>query len=76
MKIKKSLHPILKHSGNGYTLPPAPYTMSKSEDDRFLSVTKNLKVPDGYCSNISGRVNMKRTIGVLKAHDCHICFNS
>lgn len=73
MQLKKSLHPVLKPSGSGYTLPPAPYTMSKAEVDRFLKVLKDLSVPDGYCSNISRRVNLKkRSIGGLKSHDSHI----
>ena len=54
-------------------MPPAQYTMSKDEKDVFLSVLKGVKVPDGYCSNIAKRVNMKeRTLQGLKSHDNHI----
>ncbi|XP_059658587.1 uncharacterized protein LOC132304903 [Cornus florida] len=36
-------------------------------------VLKNVKVPDGYASNISRCVKLKeRTISGLKSHDCHI----
>ncbi|XP_038972859.1 uncharacterized protein LOC120104948 [Phoenix dactylifera] len=47
--------------------------MSTQEKDLFLTVLKNLKVPDGYSSNISRCVNLKeRKLSNLKSHDCHI----
>ncbi|XP_039126193.1 uncharacterized protein LOC120262183 [Dioscorea cayenensis subsp. rotundata] len=36
-------------------------------------VVKDIKVPDGYASNISRCVNLQeRKIGGLKSHDCHV----
>ncbi|KAL0004203.1 hypothetical protein SO802_011764 [Lithocarpus litseifolius] len=47
--------------------------MTSSERDGFLQVLKGVRVPDGYASNISRRVNMKeRKISGLKSHDNHI----
>ena len=54
-------------------MPPASYTMSVEEKDRFLSVLQKLRVPDGYGSNLSRCVNMKqRKLINMKSHDNHI----
>lgn len=72
MGLRKPLHLHLTESNKAY-MPPAQYTMSKDEKEAFLSILKGVKVPDGYCSNISKRVNMKeRTLQGLKSHDNHI----
>jgi len=43
------------------------------EKDDFLQVLKDVRVPDGYASNISRRVHLKeRKIFGLKTHDDHI----
>jgi hypothetical protein len=52
MNIRKSLNLILKPFEIGYSLPPAPYTMSRSEVEVLLTILKELRVPDSYCSNI------------------------
>ncbi|KAG6423408.1 hypothetical protein SASPL_113803 [Salvia splendens] len=52
MGIRPELHPITKEGGKVY-LPVAAFTMSKKERTIFCQVLKNLKVPDGYASNIS-----------------------
>ncbi|XP_010684464.1 uncharacterized protein LOC104899023 [Beta vulgaris subsp. vulgaris] len=40
------------HANRVSYMPPASYTMSLTEKDRFLRVLKKLKVPDGYGSNV------------------------
>lgn len=47
MKTGKELHPIFK-GDNRYELPPACYTLTSSERNRFLDVLKHFKVLDGY----------------------------
>ena len=47
--------------------------MTTLEKDGFLQVLWDIRVPDGYVSNISGHVNLKeRKISGLKSHDNHI----
>ncbi|XP_028120968.1 uncharacterized protein LOC114318309 [Camellia sinensis] len=47
--------------------------MNNREKSLFCTLLKNIKVPDGYTSNISRRVNLKqRSISGLKSHDNHI----
>ncbi|XP_039134228.1 uncharacterized protein LOC120271620 [Dioscorea cayenensis subsp. rotundata] len=72
MGIRCELHP--EYLPNGRTrLPPASYSMTKKEKDVFCQVLKNIKVPDGYSSNISRCVNQKeRKLQSLKSHDHHI----
>ncbi|XP_060208655.1 uncharacterized protein LOC132636024 isoform X1 [Lycium barbarum] len=71
MSIRKDLHPI--KNGDKYELPPACYTLSPEEKQKFFNFLKNLKVPDGFSSNISQCVNLKdRKISGLKSHDCHV----
>nr|XP_023922827.1 uncharacterized protein LOC112034251 [Quercus suber] len=72
MGIRSALH--LKSSvGDKYTMPHACFNMTAREKDGFLQILKDVRVPDGYASNISRRVNLKnRTISGLKSHDNHI----
>ncbi|VVA40571.1 PREDICTED: transposon [Prunus dulcis] len=70
--IRQPLHPQERGSNKAY-LPPACFTMNRENKDVFLKVLKEVKVPDGYSSNISRRVQLKeRTIFGLKSHDHHI----
>ena len=72
MNIRKPLHLQLRGSNKAY-LPPAQFTMTKDEKDLFLKVLKEVRVLDGYSSNISRRVRSHdRSIGGLKSHDSHI----
>ncbi|KAF2323872.1 hypothetical protein GH714_002801 [Hevea brasiliensis] len=49
--------------------------MTKKEREILCEVVKNVKMPDGYASNISRCVNIKeRKISGLKTHDSHILF--
>ena len=72
MGIRSELH--LVHKGvDTVEMPAACYNMTTSEKDGFLQVLKDVRVPDGYASNISRRVNLKeRKISGLKSHDDHI----
>ncbi|XP_060182268.1 uncharacterized protein LOC132611929 [Lycium barbarum] len=71
MNIKKELHPIKR--GDKYELPTACYTLSPEEKHNFFTFLKNLKVPDGFSSNISQCVNLKdRKLSGLESHDCHV----
>ncbi|XP_055961889.1 uncharacterized protein LOC130015557 [Mercurialis annua] len=71
MKIRPELHPIQK--GDKLELPIASYTLSPKEKHLFCLFLKQLRVPDGFSSNISQCVNMKdHKITSLKSHDCHV----
>ena len=54
-------------------LPPACYTLSKEEKRRVCTTLLELKVPEGYSSNLGSRVSMQdlKLYG-LKSHDCHV----
>lgn len=52
MNIRKPLHPKLE-GGNKLRLPPACFSMNNEEKNVFLKVLKEVKVPNGYASNIS-----------------------
>ena len=47
--------------------------MNASENDGFLQVLKDVRMPDGYFSNISRCVKLKECkISGMKSHDNHI----
>lgn len=49
------------------------FTLNNDGKDTFLSVLKNIKLPDGYASNLSSCVDVNsRKVGGLKSHDCHM----
>ncbi|XP_010696351.3 uncharacterized protein LOC104908881 [Beta vulgaris subsp. vulgaris] len=61
------------HANRVSYMPPASYTMSLIEKDRFLRVLKKLKVPCGYGSNLYRCVNVKqRKLINMKSHDNHV----
>ncbi|XP_020259681.1 uncharacterized protein LOC109836224 [Asparagus officinalis] len=71
MSLKPELHPIQR--GDKLVMPAACYTLSQEEQSKFCRFLKELKVPDGFSSNISQCVNLKeRKILGLKSHDCHV----
>jgi len=71
MGLRSDLH-LLKDDEK-FKMPPASYSLSLPEKRMFCKVLKELKVPDGFSSNISYCVNMKETkISGLKSHDCHV----
>ncbi|KAK8559251.1 hypothetical protein V6N12_042532 [Hibiscus sabdariffa] len=70
--IRHALHPQLLPNGK-YFMPPSIFSMSKKEKEIFCTVLKDIKVPDGYASNISRCVSVKdRRLYNLKSHDYHI----
>ena len=73
MGLRPELAPQPHASGNRSYLRPAQYTLSKAEKTSLMQCLKSTKVPSGYSSNISAKVNMKdlKLIG-LKSHDCHV----
>lgn len=71
MKIRPDLHPIRK--GDKFELVVASYTFSAKEKHLFCFFFKQLRVSNGFSSNISQSVNMKqRKMSGLKSHDCHV----
>ena len=64
----------MKKVGNDKTrIPHACYHMNASENDSFLQVLKDVRVPDGYSSKISHCVKLKEhKISGMKSHDNHI----
>ncbi|XP_038706800.1 uncharacterized protein LOC120002208 isoform X2 [Tripterygium wilfordii] len=72
MNIRKPLHP-LPSSSNKLYLPPTQFALTKDDKDVLLKVLKEVRVPDGYASNISRRVRLQdKSIWGLKSHDSHI----
>jgi hypothetical protein len=72
MGLRPKLHPFTAANGKTYILP-ACHTMSREDKETFLKVLRNVRVLDGYASNISRCVRLKdRTISGLKSHDSHI----
>ncbi|XP_062174596.1 uncharacterized protein LOC133879844 [Alnus glutinosa] len=72
MGLRPELHPVPKAANKTY-LPAACFTMTKKEKKDFLKVIQNVKVPDGYASNVSrcAKVEECSLVG-LKSHDSHI----
>jgi len=72
MNLRPKLHPYMGEDGKTY-FPAACHTMSNEDKINFLKVIKNVRVPDGYASNVSRCVRLKeRTISGLKSHDSHV----
>ena len=72
MGLRPTLHPWTGEDGRTY-ISPACHMMSKDDKTDFLRVLKNVKVPNGYASNISQCVKLKdRTITGLKSHDSYV----
>jgi hypothetical protein len=72
MGLRPKLHLYIGDDGRMY-LPPAPHTMSTEDKNAFLQVLQDVRVPDGYASNISRCVRMNDcTLPGLKSHDNHV----
>lgn len=56
MKIGHSLH--AKEIGSKHLLPAAPHTLSKVKKQTFCHRLFELKLPDGYASNISKCIHL------------------
>ncbi|WMV09400.1 hypothetical protein MTR67_002785 [Solanum verrucosum] len=71
MNIRPELYPIQR--GEKVEVSTAYYTLSPEDKHKLCLFLKNLKVPDGFSSNISQCVNLKdHKISGLKSHDCHV----
>ena len=70
MGVRKELAP--KVGEKRTYLPPASFTLTKEEKRVMCQCLFDVKVPDGYSSNIRALVDMKelKLVG-LKSHDCH-----
>ena len=74
LKVRLELHPELQPDGTQKILV-ASWTVGIEEKKKLLSFFHELKVPNGYCSNIRRLANMKDlkfNIHLMKAYDCHV----
>ena len=54
-------------------IPPAHYTLTKDEKHGVLKTLSEVRVPEGYASNIKILVSMTDLkLNGLKSHDCHV----
>lgn len=59
--------------GGKYVKPKAKYALNKSERVAVCEWVKQLKLPDGYASNIGRCVDLKDAkLHGMKSHDCHV----
>ena len=71
MGIRDQLQPIER--GNRVILSIACYSLTSNEKKEFCKFFKEVKVPDGYASNIYRCIQVnERNIFGLKSHDCHL----
>lgn len=71
MQIRDGLY--AEKRGKKYYLPAASHTLSKVEKQTFCKRLADLKLPDGYGSDIKTCISMEECkIMGLKSHDCHI----
>ena len=72
MGLRPKLHPYIGDDERMY-LPPNSHTMSTKDKTVFLKVLLDIRVPDGYASNISRCVTMNdhKMLG-LKSHNNHV----
>lgn len=69
--IRHDLHPYVE--GMRTYLPAAPHSLSKIEKKIFCERLFNMKLPNGYSSNIGNCVSVDECkITNLKSHDYHI----
>ncbi|XP_023753719.2 uncharacterized protein LOC111902075 [Lactuca sativa] len=59
LNIRKSLW--LKKNGNKFHKPHPPYSFTKPDRIRFCKFIRNVKLPDGFGSNIGKKVNETNT---------------
>ncbi|XP_076889700.1 uncharacterized protein LOC143540559 [Bidens hawaiensis] len=70
MHLRLELQP--KRDGTNIRFPPASYTLTTEEKDKFCDTMYKLRVPQGYCSNFASLVSLKdRKLIGLKSHDYH-----
>ncbi|XP_031131722.1 uncharacterized protein LOC116033108 [Ipomoea triloba] len=65
--------PELKRNLVTRKFPKACYTLDKPAREALCEWVRNLKFPDGYASNMSRCVDMKKLkLFGMKSHDCHV----
>ncbi|XP_074369114.1 uncharacterized protein LOC141709517 [Apium graveolens] len=70
MGIRMELRP--KTPGKKEKVPLASWNLSNAEKKVVCSSFLQMKLPDGFCSNIKNLVNMEKLrLGGMKSHDCH-----
>ena len=53
--------------------PKAPFTLTKDQRKLVCEWVKDLRLPDGYCSNLSKCVDLQECkLSRMKSHDCHV----
>ncbi|XP_060190439.1 uncharacterized protein LOC132619603 [Lycium barbarum] len=63
----------LQDKGNGVFKPKASYSFTMDHKRKICEWVKNLKMPDGYASNLEKRVDMAQgKLHGMKSHDCHV----
>jgi hypothetical protein len=64
---------LVKQANGKFLKPRANYTLTTEEAKSVCRWVKDLKMPDGYCSNLArcADVNNGRMQG-MKSHDCHV----
>jgi hypothetical protein len=71
MGLRLILHPFTENEKT--YKPPTHHTMSLEDKSNFLKMLRDVRVPDGYASNIFRCVRLKeRIILGLKSHDSYI----
>ena len=71
MGMRTELAPVKK--GRRTYLPPAAFTLSRKEKKNLCKSLSEVKVPEGYSSDIRRLVSMKDLkLKNLKTHDCHV----
>lgn len=70
---RDKLHLYFDRRTNKTKMPKAKYVLSRNEKKAVCTWVRDLKLPDGYASNIAKSVNMNDlTLHGLKTHDCHV----
>ncbi|KAI3763957.1 hypothetical protein L2E82_13955 [Cichorium intybus] len=63
----------LHKRGNKFFRPQAKYSFTNKDRELFCQFVKDIKLPDGFGSNISSKVSdNNKNITALKSHDYHI----
>jgi hypothetical protein len=71
---RKDQHPV-QHQNGKFTLPPALYKLGKEDKKLLCKFLHEVKLPDGYASNIRRCLHEDRILlSGLKTHDFHIIF--
>ncbi|XP_062100718.1 uncharacterized protein LOC133806640 [Humulus lupulus] len=70
MGVRQSLW-IYEDAHKRLLKPHAPYVLTAEDKQLFCRFFKEVKLPDGFCSNLKKKVTDNNIVG-LKSHDCHV----